>query len=199
MPEQSLEETVRKELEQITGALENVIGRRSRWSGVVNIEEFVNFSGAKRYDCSISILDKVAEYPLLRRRTLVHEAIHAFSPRYTRTEYDTLIGWEEAVVEQLQRLLRLEVFTRTGIVVDEAELLIGDRQHVYNRYIAVMEDLRDRLGLPAREFYLQLLEVELSARSAFLRQLGGGLESGQAAEAFRVALLLAHAKLTKRS
>ena len=185
-------------MRQITDVLELLIGRKSRWNGKVNIEELVYFSDTKRYDCSITILDKVVKQQTLRWCTMIHEALHALSPQYSRAEYDALIGWEEGVIEQLQRLLRAEILQNIGVIINQEELLDQEKTHPYSRYIAVLEDLRTQLGLPLRDFYLHLLAIKLPERQTLLMTLGENLADAQARTSFRTSLLLAHGKLIKK-
>lgn len=194
----SLQHQITEELTLLNNAMEELLGRQSRWNGSVSIEPFAMFSGTKRYDCSISILEAVARQPILRWRTLIHELLHAFSPQYTRAEYDRFIGWEEGVVEQCQRLLRADILYRIGISVDVDVMDVEERLHPYNRYIIVLEDLRVQLNLSAQEFYPSLLATELSMRTALLMNLGDRLKDAQARANFRTALLIAQGKLSRK-
>lgn len=194
----SLQQQITEELTLRNDAVTNLLGRQSRWNGSVLIEEFALFSGTKRYGCSISILEAVARETVLRWRTLIHELLHAFSPQYSRAEYDQLIGWEEGVVEQCQRLLRTDILQRIGVSVDIEVMIVEKRLHPYNRYIAVLEDLRMQVDFTSEEFYTLLLATELSKRSALLMSWGDRLEDAQARTKFRTALLLAQGKLSRK-
>ena len=70
-----------------------------------------DFKGKKRFSCDIQIQEALAKTEA-RWTTLIHESLHTFSSGYLREDYQAYRGWEEGVVEQLQRLLRFEVFHR---------------------------------------------------------------------------------------
>ena len=125
---------------------------------------------------------------------MIHEALHLFSLAYTKQEYMLARGWEEGVVEQLQRLLRQEVFAALKIVVSEEIFTERDVAHEYNRYIRALEGLRELLELDAREFYLWLLATPLSERLSAVEAKGDMMPPTQRAQ-FRRTLMLAQGVL----
>jgi hypothetical protein len=159
-------------LRQIMGVLEDVLGWSSRWNGQVSLVQSLTFAGVAHYNGSISINELIYVDADLRWRTLIHEALHTFSPQYTRYEYSNMRGWEEGVVEQMQRLVRPQVLAALGVVVNEEALLEAEANHIYNIYIAFLEDLRLRLGDAPFTFYKMLLACPLMERSIILRQSG---------------------------
>lgn len=177
-------------LRQIVQELENMLGRTSRWSGKAFLVRSLSFAGAAHYDGSISISELVYTDPDLRWRTMIHEALHTFSPPYTRSEYNAAQGWEEGVVEQMQRLLRPQVLAALGVMVREEVLINVEAGHQYNAYIALLEDLRLHLHDTPLNFYRMLLSTPLPERALVLRQSGIMLEE-QERQAFRMALLKA--------
>ncbi len=86
-------------LRQIVQVLEDLLGRPSRWNGKAFLARSLSFAGAAHYDGSISVSELVYSEPDLRWRTMIHEALHTFSPPYTRLEYNAAQGWEEGAVE----------------------------------------------------------------------------------------------------
>ncbi len=100
----------------------------------------------------------------LRWRTEIHEALHTLSEGLTPSNYLDMTGWEEGVVEQLQRSLRPAILAKVGVKVQESVFLAVEQGHEYNLYIAALENLRETLGLPEREFYVRLLETPLMQR-----------------------------------
>ena len=116
-------------LRQIVDVLEGILGRPSRWNGQVSLVGSLNFAGAAHYSGSISISEIVYADVDLRWRTLIHEALHIFSPQYTRYEYNAVRGWEEGVVEQMQRLVRPQVLAALGVTVNEKVLLEVEAVH----------------------------------------------------------------------
>jgi len=176
--------------QQTIQVLEDILGRPSRWNGKAYLARSLSFAGAAHYDGSISVSELVYAEPNLRWRTMIHEALHTFSPSYTRLEYNAAQGWEEGVVEQMQRLLRPEVLAALGITVQEAILTNAEADHQYNAYIAFLEDLRLQLRDVPFGFYRMLLSTPLPKRALVLRQSGIMLEE-QERQAFRIALLKA--------
>ena len=82
--------------------------------------------------------------------------------------YNSAQGYEEGVVEMLQRLLRPRILTAlTGEYRNElwAE---GDADHAFNSYIAVLEEIRELRQQEKEEFYLLLLRTPLKERHALL-------------------------------
>ena len=159
-------------LRQIIQVLEDILGRPCRWNGEALLESGLFFAGAARYDGSIGVSETVFADFNLRWRTLIHEALHTFSPRYTHMTYLGMIGWEEGVVEQMQRLLRPAVLTALQVVISEEAVSAVEQVHPYNKYIAVLEDLRLRLGEDQERFYSTLLATPLSDRATLMRQSG---------------------------
>ena len=131
---------------QIIRVLEDILGRPSRWNGNLALEREISYSGMMHYDGSISISELACADPNLRWRTLLHEAVHTFSPPYTRREFLMARGWEEGVVEQMQRLLRPQVVAALGVHLDDVVLAGVEANHSYNVFIALLEDLRHRLN-----------------------------------------------------
>lgn len=188
--EEATEGELQSILRQIIQVLENVLGRTSHWNGKASLEDGLFFAGAARYDGSIAISEPVFADIDLRWRTLIHEALHTFSPRYTHMTYLGAIGWEEGVVEQMQRLLRPAVIAALQVEVSGAVIDAVEEVHPYNKYIAVLEDIRLRLGEEQFRFYDTLLVTPLPDRATLIRQ-SGILLSGQNRQEFGAALLKA--------
>lgn len=182
---------------QIIQALEDILGRPSRWNGNLALERELSYSGMAHYDGSITISELVCADPNLRWRTLIHEALHTFSPQYTRHEFLMARGWEEGVVEQMQRLLRPQVMAALGVEVDEAELATVEASHSYNVFITLLEDLRQRLGDTPFSFYRMLLASPLLERAVLLRHSAIMLAEPEK-QAFRTALLKATLVLSRQ-
>ncbi|MBA2679155.1 MAG: hypothetical protein H0U76_12255 [Ktedonobacteraceae bacterium] len=73
-----LETQIRDELSAITDMLEEILGRRSRWNGKVELMEDSSFLGKALWNGRISINRGLAKSEL-RWRTEIHEALHLFS------------------------------------------------------------------------------------------------------------------------
>ncbi len=191
-----MEGELQQNIRQIVQMLESIFDRSSRWNGTVYLARSLSFAGAAHYNGSISISEIIYADPNLRWRTMLHEALHTFSPPYTRMEYNAAPGWEEGVVEQLQRLLRPQVLATLQVTVQEEALIEAERQHHYNVYIMPLEDLRQRLDDAPFNFYRLLLATPLTERAMTLK-LSGILLEDQARQAFRMALLKAVVALSR--
>ena len=103
----------------------------------------------------------------VRWRTLIHEMLHAHSVGYNRSAFDDFPGWEEGVVEKLQRLLRPQVLERLGITIPEAVFAEEEERHEFNPYIAALETLFRLVQQPGEsevDFYVTLLSTPISQR-----------------------------------
>ena len=105
--------------------------------------------------------------------------MHTVSAGYSRDDYQDFQGWEEGVVELLQRLFRARILSRLQIEVDEELFQSVDEGHAYNNFIAALEQLRVRVGKTQEEFYLLLLHTPLCDRSALLLTLGSHLQGSE--------------------
>ncbi len=165
------EAQVHAELEQIMPLISTLTGLPTRWSGVVEIVETLEFKGKKRFSCDIQIQASLVRQNV-RWSTLIHESLHAHSAGYNGSDYRLYRGWEEGVVEQLQRLLRPEILSRLLVVVAEADLLEADRQHPFNDRVQALEAIRRCLAVPQTAFYKQLLATPIAQRPVeTLRQI----------------------------
>lgn len=174
----SLQAQIKDELRRILAVVEELTGLSSRWKGTVEIVPDADFKGKKRFSCGIEVQWALAEQDL-RWATLIHESLHCVSAGYNRDDYQAFRGWEEGVVEQLQRLLRPEILARLGVRLDERLFADNEIKHYYNPFIEALESLRQALNLPDTPadktvFYIELLRIPLRARSAYL--LGRGYQ-----------------------
>src|SRR5262249_31165515 len=87
-----------------------------------------------------------------------------------RETYRNFQGWEEGIVEQLQRMLRGPVVVKLGATLDEPANLAIDSEHGYNGYIEALEELRGALDEPQAVFYRRLLGVQLGERPGLVRR-----------------------------
>ena len=184
-------------LTQVVTVLKELTDTPSRWTGSVELTESLFTSGIAHLDGRIEITRTVWQQPQYRWRTVIHEALHLCSPFYTKHQYSLARGWEEGVVEQLQRLLRQEVLERIGVTMPEETFAVRDALHEYNGYIQALESLRVPLQRPTLEFYGWLLKTPLPNRLTAIREAGDLLPE-QEQRAFRRLLLLAQAKLGRQ-
>lgn len=185
-----MEGELEHDLRQIIQVLEDVLGRPSRWNGRTYLARSLSFGGAAHYDGSVSISEYANVDLDLRWRTMIHEALHTFSPQYSHPQYIAARGWEEGVVEQMQRLLRSQVLAALRVSVDEAVIAAAEAAHSYNVYITALEDLRDRLGDSPMSFYRLLLATPLPERALVLKR-SSILLADQERQAFLTAWLKA--------
>ena len=130
---------------------------------MVELVEGADFKGKKRPTCDIQLASGLVAQDT-RWTTLIHESLHAVSAGYNLTAYQSAPGWEEGVVEQLQRLLRGDILAHIRIAIPSTVLADLDAQHRYNVYIRALEAVRVSRGLPERQFYLALLATPLADR-----------------------------------
>jgi hypothetical protein len=180
-----LDEAIRRELEQIEEIVEEIVGARSRWNGVVELVAGAEFRGRKPFSCAIQVSLAVAQEET-RWRTLIHEMLHAVSAGYARSEYLELRGWEEGVVEQLQRLVRPSLLERLNVEIPEERFRAIEEKHPFNRHIEALEQLRQGLGQAPLPFYLALLRTPLRDRPTVVFEWYNQLPTGEQAALLRI-------------
>lgn len=156
---------IHAELSRILPIISELTGLPSNWNGDVTLEQTEEFYGKKKFSCGVVISTNIASEEL-RWRTLIHEALHCVSVGYVRSDFEMQRGWEEGVVEQLQRLLRPQLLLRLGVSVNEQVFASWEAKHEFNEYILALERIRQALGLQseAREFYQELLSTPIQGR-----------------------------------
>ena len=127
--------------------------------------------GKKPFGCDIIVNESLLGRDL-RWRTLIHEMLHSYSAGYNSTDYWANRGWEEGVVERLQRLLRPEVLSRLSFSISEDTFKPVEAAHEYSSYVAALEALRQALGYEERGFYFRLLATPIRDRSGLVASLG---------------------------
>jgi len=177
---EELEQKVQEELSAIVDYLEIRLGRSSRWNGDVELTKDASTFGKALWSGKIVINRDLARQAA-RWRTEIHEVLHTFSEGLLPSSYLEFPGWEEGVVEFLQRLLRLELLSHLMVAVSDSTLTDVESHHEYNRYIGALETLRPVLNEPEEQFYLNLLVTPLKDRPSFIIQAGRSLS----ANAFR--------------
>jgi hypothetical protein len=89
---------------------------------------------------------------------MIHEGLHSVSAAFSPARLDpTNQRWEEAIVEQTQRILRPDLLDRLDVMLDDALVRARDDAHRYNTYIRALEIQRSAEGREAHGFYLELL------------------------------------------
>ena len=158
------EARLHSEVQQITDAIQSLTGLRSQWSGNVSILPTDSYAiGRKSFDCLIQLRTDLLTRNL-RWRTLIHEAFHAVSAGYYAQDFFQNVGWEEGVVENLQRLFRRRILAQCGIILEETLFFEAERNHSFNRYIDALESIRTAFGLREEEFYLMLIRIPIRER-----------------------------------
>lgn len=171
------------ELEAIRVEVERLTGLRSRWNGQVTIlrgedMRLMQGKGAlaeKQWSCGILVSAEIADADI-RWRTLIHEMFHSVSVGLTMPEYQRLRGWEEGVVEALQRLWRPQILANLHVTISEDVFTLWEKQWVFHRYIDALEGLRQHLGIASTDFYLALLKTPLPERLGYTRSLDASPE-----------------------
>lgn len=174
MEDDALTAQIHGELTRILPVISELTGLPSNWNGELSLVPESEWNGVKLFSCGI-----VLNAPLMRQdlrwRTLIHEALHCVSVGYVRSAYELLRGWEEGVVEQMQRLLRPEALRRLGVSLDEQVFTSWEAKHEFNEYVLALEHIREGLGsqTEAREFYQELLSTPLQGRPGLVFAYGG--------------------------
>ena len=176
---------INKELQGIVSALTELTGLPSKWSGVVELVPEADFKGKKRFICDIQIDADLAQQEV-RWATLIHEALHAVSSGYVGTDYRDAPGWEEGVVEWLQRFFRPTIVAKLEVRIPDEVFQEAQAKHNYNKYIDALERLRLELNLPAEGFYMRLLKTPIKERSSFILGLGNQLSNQERITFLRV-------------
>lgn len=166
------------EIQRLIPLVENKIGLRSRWNGILELVPNAGFMGKKPFFCSIQLRDSLALQEL-RWRTVLHEILHSVSAGYVQSDYNRLLGWEEGVVEQLQRLIRMDILAQAGVSIPEDVFIEAERIHAYNHYIAALEQMRNFLQYEPQTFYITLLKTPIKDRAAVVFGMGNVLEPAQ--------------------
>jgi hypothetical protein len=153
------------DLRNVVRHIEQITGVRSRWNGSLQVRglEFGN-SGQKHRSCEISVREDVLQYPEFRWSTMIHEGLHSVSGGFAETGVTPDI-WEEAIVEQTQRIIRPMILSALGIEIPEDALAARDLSHPYNRDIRQLELVRLALHQNAFDFYLGLLTASITERT----------------------------------
>ncbi len=173
---ESLHTQVTEEVRRIVDIVEDLTSLQSRWSGKVELVENADFKGKKPFRCDI-LLNALLATQLERWSTLIHEVLHTVSAGYARDDYQDFQGWEEGVVELLQRLFRARILSRLQIEVDEEFFQSVDEGHAYNNFIAALEQLRVRVGkTQGNSSTCCWSHTPLRDRSALLLTLGSHLQ-----------------------
>ncbi len=192
-------ERLLRELEAVVTELGKLTGLPSRWSGRVELVPNADFKGQKRPICDIRIDSALAAQDE-RWSTLIHEALHSFSAGYSSTDFRNFRGWEEGVVEQLQRLYRPTILQRLGVGLEESVFYPNEREHQFNLYIAALETLRVYVDNPFSEefdFYHDLLSLPIRERPSHVVRHGLYLDHPQRV-IFVAAYSQANAVLTQK-
>lgn len=159
---------VQQELVAIVEVLTELTGLTSRWNGEVELSQDARAFGRKPFSCRIVLNENLADQSV-RWRTLIHEALHSFSAGYNREDYQAWRGWEEGVVEQLQRLLRPSVLARLSITVDAVVFKEAEVDYLFNKHIEALEQLREVTDAQeVQEFYLDLLMTRIKDRPGLI-------------------------------
>lgn len=140
-------------------------GAVSSWFATLHTQ----FSGQKHGWCGISLREDVLLDATLRWRTMIHEGLHSVSGAFSPGRPDPMSRrWEEAIVEQMQRLLRQRVLRAAGVEMDDEVFRSADNEHGYNLFIRALEAHRRRQGAEIEAFYLGLLRADAAGRAGML-------------------------------
>lgn len=196
------ETQIRKELQSIVAVLQDLTGRASRWSGRIELVQDAEFKGKKHFTCAIQIDADVARRDT-RWSTLIHEVFHSLSAGYVATDFRLYRGWEEGVVEQLQRLFRPAILTQLHITVGDEIFDMEQAAHPFNTYLQALESIRlavvpNDTSETREAFYMDLLVTPIRDRFSSVLRRAFTL-SGEEQIAFIATLSSANAILTRKA
>jgi hypothetical protein len=159
-PNHPLRLQAESDLRQVVNEIVRITAAPTRWQGIVVVEGLdYPYAGQKQRWCAISLRQDVLVHPEQRWTTMIHEGLHSVSAALSTGRLDpTQHRWEEAIVEQLQRLIRHEVLDMLQVSLN-AEIVQGlDDLHRYNAYIRTLEIYREAERRQRWDFYLDLLK-----------------------------------------
>ena len=176
------EETITEEIARVVAEVERMTGLRSRWNGSVTVLDDRTaamfsreaFFARKDWSCAITVLDPVATAPS-RWRTLIHEALHSVSVGLTVRSYAQAALWEEAIVENLQRLYRPVLLRSLGVDVPETLFEAEEVNWRFAPALAAMLRISVALaetGIFETQFLERLLRTPLTDRKATALLMG---------------------------
>lgn len=187
------------ELRRVDQVISEFTELPSNWNGNVELHYEPGWRGMKPFRCDIR-LDIDRQKLDARWRTHLHEVLHAHSAGYLRAAFDDYPGWEEGVVEKLQRLLRPRVVAHLGLELSETVFAQEDAEHDYNPYVEALDKLYRFLQLPHEsetDFYVGLLSTPISQRIAWTITRGRKLPPEEGSAFFR-AFATANATLRRK-
>ena len=174
-------QSIQRELRALQQAVELRTGLPSRWDGRVlflRSTETQMMRGRlllaeKRWNCDILVCTILEDNPL-RWRTLLHEILHSVSAGLNEPDYRRFLGWEEGVVEWLQRRWRPEILRELGVTLPNEVMIRVEQDWPLNDYLEALGTLQEQCGLTPEAFYLGLLRTPLAQRLATVRSWGQG-------------------------
>lgn len=169
-PREGEEPEVTEQIKMTQPAVEKATGRESRWTGTLTLDPAATFSGKVDYNMNMTLSTGILDEQHYKWRTIIHELLHTISPQFSRMEFDNNPGWEEGVVEQMQRMIRQSVLRDVGVAIPEEDFAERDTTHRYNAYISALEVLRDILKLDRENFYPILLSIPLRDRRTWVME-----------------------------
>lgn len=153
--------------------MEDLLGRRSNWSGRLNINDDPRYYGAKDWNCDITLSETARREGWTRvYSTLIHELGHSFSrigedPPY----YRIAVGWEEGPVEALKRALFPKIIKRLGLDKQLPELVAkNDVVHPYNKYVVQIERIANTLNVPVEKLAADMLDIRIPDRRQWIEE-----------------------------
>lgn len=171
---------VQDEVRQIVTAVEEITGLPSRWNGRLNVVSSLEadfqasrpFSAKKEWNCDISLVDLLASKDE-RWRSLLHEALHSVSVGHREQDYRQFRGWEEGVVEWLQRRYRPGILNRMGVSIPAETFVGAEVAWLFNPAIEALQRIAAQLPIASElAFFEILLRTPLKDRLAFVQAWG---------------------------
>jgi hypothetical protein len=153
-----------QEIGTINRAVSRLTGLQSHWSGILDVDPNLRWTGEKLRSCTIKLNGDPAQ-DIKRFSTGTHEVLHAHSVGlFESGAYVGRRGYEEGVVEQTERVLRDEVLADLGFSAGHLDFRAIDAESAHNGYIERLEEPREMTQRDARTFYVDLLRTPLVDR-----------------------------------
>ncbi len=181
MPLEDPQDRITEEIRQVVALVEEMTGLRSRWNGSVTVWEARlagtmgrrPFIAKKTWDCGITVVDALLD-DNQRWRTLIHEALHSVSVGMNEADYGRFLGWEEGVVEWLQRHWRRQILFALDVNMPEDWFAATERIWPLNGYLDALETLQAGCGQEPEFFYRTLIRTPLAQRLTVVQAWGKG-------------------------
>lgn len=187
-----MENKILDELQSVQDEINKLLPTlQTDWQGQVSTYDLAEALGYKTHAHEI-VIDTTVLNSNYRWVVYIHELLHAVSSASSRktleNEYEAFYqqfkGYEEGIVEALERIIRDPILSSLQIRLSQKDLAIVNLVEMtteYNEYIHALEGMRHVLGYQEEDrfdFYLWLLKIPLEDRRERVRETAVDIVSG---------------------